>query len=134
MIVILRGLLLFGLFAVWIYSIVDVIRAPQEAVHYLHKLVWLALVILLNPIGPLAWLFLGRPVPIGSRLIPAPADHRPVAPDDSPEFLARLDEEIKRRRRADQLRKGPEQGPEQDRVDDEIKRLEDQFEENDEES
>ena len=127
MLALLRPLLAFAFFALWVYCIVDVIRAHQESVRYIHKLVWLVLVIVLPTVGGLAWLFLGRPDPIGSRLVPQPAPERQVAPDDSPEFLARLDEEIRRRRRADQIPTGA-RDPD---VDDEIERLEEQFDESD---
>jgi hypothetical protein len=129
MLLLLRGLLVVGYFALWFYCVFDVIRTPQEGARYIHKLVWLALVVIAHPIGSLAWLMLGRPVPIGSRLLAQP-DRAAVAPDDSPEYLARLDEEIKRRRRAEQIRGGPEIDP--DVVDNEIERLEKEFRDPDE--
>ena len=47
------GLLIFGIF--------DVIGAESTAVRNLPKLAWLLVVVLLAPIGTVAWLFLGRP-------------------------------------------------------------------------
>lgn len=102
-VLILRVLFFLALIGLWIYCVFDVIRSDAAAVRYMHKLIWLVLVLIFNPVGPLAWLFLGRPDPVGTRLFePKPGRVRP--PDDSPEFLASLDDEIRRRRRADQRR------------------------------
>jgi hypothetical protein len=119
----LRGLVLVAAISIWFYCVFDVIRSEAAAVHHLHKLVWLAFVLLIPTIGALAWLFLGRPEPVGSRLFemrPPP----PRAPDDSPEFLAGLSDEIRRRRRAEQLRSPDE---DRDAVEDEIRRLEEEL-------
>jgi hypothetical protein len=47
------GLLIFGIF--------DVIGCDASEVRNLPKLVWLLLVVVVAPIGTIAWLFLGRP-------------------------------------------------------------------------
>lgn len=120
---IFRGLLLVAAIGIWFYCVFDVIRSETSAVHHLHKLVWLAFVLLIPTVGALAWLFLGRPVPFGSRMF-EPRPSSPRAPDDSPEFLAGLADEIKRRRRAERLRP-PEDDPSS--IDEEIRRLEDEL-------
>jgi phospholipase D-like protein len=116
--------MVLALLVLWVWCVFDVIRAPAEEVRYLHKLVWLLFVVLF-PVGVLAWMFLGRPEPFGSRLIPPPAPSAP-APDDSPDFLKRVDDEIRRRRRKEELRGG---SPERDQreIDDELRRLEEEF-------
>jgi hypothetical protein len=122
-VLILRGLLLVAAFGLWIYCVFDVIRSDATSVRHLHKLIWLVLVILISPIGPLAWLFLGRPHPLGTRLFePKPGLTRP--PDDSPEFLASLDDEIRRRRRAERAR--PSESSPAD-IEEEIRRLEEEL-------
>jgi hypothetical protein len=129
MVILLRYAFILGMLALWVWCSFDVIRSDGERVHYLHKLVWLVFVVVFSPLGALAWLILGRPEPIGSRLIPPPQPSAP-APDDSPEFLRRVDEEIRRRRRAEQLRgERPQASPEipAERVDEELRRLEEQF-------
>ena len=119
----LRGLLLVAVLGLWIYSVFDVIRSDAEAVRYLHKLIWLVLVIFISPVGPLAWLFLGRPQPVGTRLFePRAGAQKP--PDDSPEFLASLDDEIRRRRRTERMR-SPESSPAD--IEEEIRRLEEEL-------
>lgn len=118
-----RGLLFVAAIGIWFYCIFDVVRSETSAVHHLHKLVWLVFVLLIPTIGALAWLFLGRPVPLGSRLF-EPRPSSPRAPDDSPEFLADLAKEIKRRRRAERLRPQEEDAAS---IEDEIRRLEDEL-------
>lgn len=118
----LRGLFLLAVIGLWIYCVFDVIRSDAAVVRYMHKLIWLVLVLLFNPIGSVAWLFLGRPHPIGTRLFqPRPSLDKP--PDDSPEFLASLDDEIRRRRRAE--RKSPKETPAD--IEAEIRRLEEEL-------
>lgn len=118
-----RGLLLVAAIGIWFYCVFDVVRSETSAVHHLHKLVWLAFVLLIPTVGALAWLFLGRPEPLGSRMF-EPRPSAPRAPDDSPEFLAGLADEIKRRRRTERLRPQEEDA---ESIDDEIRRLEDEL-------
>lgn len=127
-VVLLRYAFFLGLFAIWVWSAFDVIRTGAERVRYLHKLVWLAFVVLFPALGVAAWLLLGRPEPIGAKLIPPPRPSAP-APDDSPEFLRRVDDEIRRRRRAEQLRQERGTPPElpDDKIDEELRGLEEQF-------
>jgi flagellar motility protein MotE (MotC chaperone) len=122
-VLLLRGFLFLAVIFVFFYSVFDVIRSEASRVHHLHKLIWLVLVLLFSPIGALAWLFLGRPEPLGSRMFEA--KKRPArAPDDSPEFLAGLSDEIKRRRSAERLRATEEN---RDDIDEEIRRLEEEL-------
>jgi hypothetical protein len=127
MIVLLRGLLMAALVGLWVWSVIDVIRTDAERMQYLHKLIWLALVLLFVPIGAIAWIVIGRPERMGARLFPQERSPMPP-PDDSPEFLRQVDDEIRRRRRADQMR-SPDPSPpvDDDAVNDEIRRLEEEF-------
>jgi hypothetical protein len=82
--------------AVW--ALVDLIQVPKAAVRAMAKPFWAIAIIFLPVVGPLAWLTVGaqrkrfgrggggRPV-------------RPVAPDDDPDFLRKLDEERRREQR-----------------------------------
>lgn len=125
MFILARGLFMVVVIGSWIYAVYDVIRSDQEAVRHLHKLVWLALVVIVPMVGVPAWLFVGKPVPLGSRLtaIFEPRPGGSVPPDDSPEFLARLDDELRRRRRTG--RRAPE--PTAAEIDEEIRRLEEEL-------
>ncbi|MGH2806481.1 MAG: PLDc N-terminal domain-containing protein [Actinomycetota bacterium] len=104
--------------ALWIYCIIDVVSAEDTLVRNLPKIVWLLLVIFLPPIGSVVWLVAGRPERAGFR--PGATNYRrplrAVAPDDDPQFLARLDDEAKRlrtweddlKRREDEMRRREE--------------------------
>jgi len=53
----------FGLviLALWVYCIFDVISTEQSRIQNLPKFIWLLIVVVIPPIGPIAWLLLGRP-------------------------------------------------------------------------
>lgn len=123
MLLLLRGLVVAVALGIWIASVVDVVRSDASAVHHLHKLVWLAFVLLIPLFGAPCWLLLGRPQPLFTRFFEAPRS-APRAPDDSPEFLAKLEDEIRRRRRAEQLRARSDETQD---IDEEIRRLEDEL-------
>ena len=96
-----RFLLLVAAFALHLYVLLDVLRSPGAQVRLLPKGLWLV-VSLLPVVGPVGWLVAGRPVvgpsggggsgPGGITGGPRPG-RGPLAPDDDPEFLKRLDEQ-----------------------------------------
>lgn len=92
-----RGLLFVLLFAFWIYCVIDVIATDAAVIRNLPKMAWLFLVILLPEVGSVAWLLLGRPEGVGF----APGStayrrpRRALGPDDSPDYLRRVDEQIR---------------------------------------
>jgi hypothetical protein len=78
-----------------VFCLIDLAQTPVEDVRALPKPIW-ALILLVPFVGPVLWLAFGRPAASGvltprgtERNHPAGAV-RPVAPDDNPEFLARL--------------------------------------------
>ena len=71
-----------------VYAVVDLTRTPAAQVRTLPKPLWYPVVVLLAPLGPLAWLLLGRPRRTTPALPSAPT--RPVAPDDDEDFLREL--------------------------------------------
>jgi hypothetical protein len=98
----------FGLvlLALWLYGLFDVITTDSVAVRNLPKLVWLVLVVLLGPLGAIAWLALGRPHGDAPRAAPPSRAPRPQGnsrqarprlssrgkpPDDGSDFLARIE-------------------------------------------
>ena len=111
----LAGLLLLGL---WLYCIFDAIASEESLVRNLPKLLWVLIVIFLPTVGSVAWLALGRPERAGAR--PGSTTHRraprPIGPEDSPEVMARTNDEVRRlraweddlRRREDDLRRREE--------------------------
>jgi hypothetical protein len=94
-------LLAVAVVALYIYSMLDLVRAPSAEVRLLPKWLWAVVVLLIFLLGPLMWLVLGRPRAeyppsggdgggSGGR---GPGPRGPVAPDDDPEFLRRIDEQ-----------------------------------------
>ncbi|MER7767967.1 PLD nuclease N-terminal domain-containing protein [Kitasatospora sp. NPDC096140] len=90
--------------AFWVWAFVDCLTTPEDEVKHLPKVVWVLIVLLFPPLGPIAWLIAGKQrgflraaTPDGHPGHPA-ADPgrapgrggRPLAPDDDPEFLASL--------------------------------------------
>lgn len=99
-----RFLIVIALLTLQIYALVDLVRADSDQVRVVPKSLWFV-VWLIPVLGPIAWLLLGRPQvgpssgggggPGGGGGLPGgPRPTRgPVAPDDDPEFLRRLDEQ-----------------------------------------
>ncbi|QBI56047.1 PLD nuclease N-terminal domain-containing protein [Streptomonospora litoralis] len=109
----LAGLITLLTIVVWVYAFFDALTSPAAEVRNLPKVLWLVVIVLFTPVGPLLWLFLGRPrdgdVPEATasdaRSVSAedldPSDFqqaadrdRPLGPDDDPEFLRRLNRRI----------------------------------------
>jgi hypothetical protein len=115
-----RGLPAFLAFLLWVYALFDAIAAESSLVRNLPKMAWIFLVLFFGPIGALAWIILGRPEGVGWR--PGSSDYsaprRPIAPEDEPDFIQRMEErrrlqawEEDLRRREDELRRDrPEDG------------------------
>ncbi|MFF2045981.1 PLD nuclease N-terminal domain-containing protein [Kitasatospora sp. NPDC058170] len=87
--------------ALWVWAFIDCLTAPEDEVKHLPKVVWVIIVLLFPPLGPIAWLVAGkrRGFAPGRSADPAesgrPRDGRPLAPDDDPEFLASLKKDDK---------------------------------------
>ncbi|MFE6051229.1 PLD nuclease N-terminal domain-containing protein [Kitasatospora sp. NPDC056446] len=95
--------------ALWVWAFIDCLTTPEDEVKHLPKVVWVLIVLLFPPLGPIAWLiagkqrgflrtaaadgFPGHPAADGAAGRPggpAARGGRPTAPDDDPEFLASL--------------------------------------------
>lgn len=83
----LYAVLTFVDIAFMIFAFVDVLLAQNWRVRGVPKIVWLVIVLLLSPIGGILWFFIGKE-PLDSESASAP--RRRVAPDDDPDFLARV--------------------------------------------
>lgn len=82
-----------------IFSLIDLAMSPAAAVRQLPKWGWL-LVILVPFAGPVAWLAVGRPTNEGPPSSGQSAPRRPVAPDDDPDFLNRIEQRRQQDERA----------------------------------
>ncbi len=109
--------------ALVLYAMIDCLQTEERRVRNLPKLAWIVLIVIAPIVGPLAWLFAGRPRREGASgtwpLKPGPGPELPraLAPDDDPAFLAKLkktqdDETLLKkweedlRRREEELRRG----------------------------
>lgn len=86
----LRVVAVLVVIALYISFIIDVIRTPSPTVRALRKWVWLLVVIVFPIVGGVLWWIFGRPRRangFGWRR------RQPLAPDDDPTFLKKLEEE-----------------------------------------
>lgn len=118
----MKVLLALVVVAVTVYAVVDCINADDEDRRGLPKGLWLILIVLLPIFGAVAWFLLssaqrrarlaagrgpmsgGYSAPGSSSRGPRPRTSGPVAPDDDPDFLWRIEQE--RRRAAREGRAG----------------------------
>jgi hypothetical protein len=122
----LLPLLFLADLALLVIALIDCLSTDESEMRALPKIVWVFVILLFSPVGPIAWLIAGRPqrvaaTPAGwapGRPLPDPQrPRRQLAPDDDPEFLRGLakqrkeDEDLLRqweadlRRREDELRR-----------------------------
>jgi hypothetical protein len=84
-----------------VFCLIEAIQADPVRVRNLPKWAWILLILFIPYVGPIAWLVAGRPTTTSvERQVPWPSTQtagfpeyerpRQVAPDDDPEFLARL--------------------------------------------
>ncbi|HET7474676.1 MAG TPA: PLD nuclease N-terminal domain-containing protein [Dermatophilaceae bacterium] len=92
-----RVLLALAMLALTIYAAVDCVQTEESSVRGLPKIVWVLLILLFPPAGPIAWFLAGRPkaVPRSGRAGPGGfgRDGRPSGPrgpDDDPDFLRNI--------------------------------------------
>lgn len=110
------GVLWLAYFAFFVYCLLDVVLSEPSLVRNLPKLTWVLIVVIVPLAGGIAWLVAGRP----EHATAAPgstrsrrrgsgrnastrgnsAAHReppPMGPEDDPDFLRRLDEQLRDR-------------------------------------
>ncbi|MGC5167614.1 PLD nuclease N-terminal domain-containing protein [Luteimicrobium sp. DT211] len=105
-----RGLLVLVALGLLVYALTDCVTSQEKKPAGAPKALWILAIILLPVLGPVLWLVLSRsagtsPSPNGGS---RPAG--PVAPDDDPDFLRRLDLERRRREQRDR-RSAPHDDP-----------------------
>lgn len=97
-----RFILVIAGLALHLYVLIDLLRSPSDEVRLLPRWLWF-LVSLLPVAGPVCYLLAGQPRVGpgqgggggggGGGITGGPRPRGPVAPDDDPEFLKRLDEQ-----------------------------------------
>lgn len=123
--------------ALVVIALIDCLSSDEYEIRALPKVVWVFIILLFSPIGPIAYLVAGRPqrATRPARQVWAPGSgfpererprprNRSTAPDDDPEFLGELsrvnreDQEMLKRWEAD-LRRREEELRRRDGTDDE---------------
>ena len=110
----MRIVLIVLVFALTLYALLDCARTPDESMPArMPKYLWITLVVLFPTVGPIAWIIFSRvraaeerggyvePTVWSSQegtTFRRPQRARPTAPDDDPEFLRGLEQDIRRRR------------------------------------
>ena len=110
----MRIVLIVLVFALTLYALLDCARTPDESMPArMPKYLCITLIVLYPTIGPIAWIIVSRvraaeerggyvePTVWSSRegtTFRRPQRARPTAPDDDPEFLRGLEQDIRRRR------------------------------------
>jgi hypothetical protein len=93
-------------FLVWaaftVFSAVDIALIDRSRVRGLPKAAWIVLVVLVPIVGGVLWFAVGR---VRAGDAGRSARRAPVAPDDDPEFLRRLNREKAMEDRIEQLEK-----------------------------
>lgn len=95
----LRGLGFLLILGLTVYALIDCVRADDSDVKGLPKIVWVLLIVLVTPVGPIVWLVAGR-----DRNPRPQLQRHPTAPDDDPEFLRRLSENRRQQAEDERLR------------------------------
>lgn len=101
--------------ALALFALIDLSRSSSVERAEIHPAAWVAIIVLLPVIGPIAWIAVSRtrsaaarnasggttpPRPVPGRPGPRPRRTGPVAPDDDPDFLWRLERDQRRRTQA----------------------------------
>lgn len=129
----MRLFLMVFVIALALYALIDCVRTPEEDMPArMPKHLWITLILMFSTImlGPLAWIITSRVSAAEKRggqlsgglwsaekgvdLHLSRHASAPAAPDDDPEFLRKLDEQVqaeKRRRQRDQLQQNRSQRP-----------------------
>lgn len=110
--------------ALTLYALIDCIRTPKDNMPgKVPKILWILLILLLSPIGAIAWVIVSRvaaaeakggviepniwsseeSVPISFGRKPTP--EQPSAPDDDPEFLEEVSRKLREKQREEYERK-----------------------------
>lgn len=119
-----RVLLFILWLALTLYALIDCVRTPGDNMPgKIPKILWLLLILLITPIGPIAWIIVSRvaaaeakggviepniwssdesvPLSFGHK----PAQEQPSTPDDDPEFLEEVSRKLREKQREEYERK-----------------------------
>jgi hypothetical protein len=96
-----RGILAVLSIVLTVFALADCVQTQDDKVRGVPKWAWIVLIVLIPWVGPLTWLFVGRERSWGKGTAGGSGPRRdgPLAPDEDPDFLRKLDEDIRRERR-----------------------------------
>lgn len=113
----MRALIYLVIIGLAVYALADIATSDERTRHGVPRVAWLVIA-LVPVVGPLIWILArraGRAAGEGGGHAPGgggPAPRGPVAPDDDPEFLWRLEQDrIRREREARRAQGGDPDGP-----------------------
>ena len=75
--------------AVTIFAVVDSAMTSRERVRGISKALWILVILVFPVVGPILWFIIGK-----DRSTGAGKPGRRLGPDDDPEFLRRLEQEL----------------------------------------
>ncbi|WP_344337249.1 PLD nuclease N-terminal domain-containing protein [Brevibacterium salitolerans] len=90
--------------AVMLYSVFDCALRPRDQIAALPKWAWILAILLFPVIGAVLWFVIGRRLPGGSGR--RPQAQGPLAPDDDPDFLKRIAEDVEQQQRRERRERG----------------------------
>lgn len=105
-----RGIIAVLSIALTVFALADCVQTEDDKIRGLPKWAWIVLIVLIPWVGPITWLFVGKDRSDsggGGR----PRREGPLAPDEDPDFLRKLDEDIRRERREKKQRGPDSEGP-----------------------
>ncbi|HEX7352380.1 PLD nuclease N-terminal domain-containing protein [Brachybacterium sp.] len=100
-----RGIIAVLSIALTVFALADCVQTEDEKVRGLPKWAWIVLIVLIPWVGPITWLFVGKERSSGTG---RQQRKGPTAPDEDPDFLRQLDEDIRRERRERREQDGDE--------------------------
>lgn len=105
----LRGLVAVLSIALTVFALADCVQTEDDKIRGIPKWAWIVLIVLLPWVGPITWLVVGKDR-TGGPAPKRPQRRGPSAPDEDPDFLRKLDEDIRRERR-ERGQNGSGEGP-----------------------
>ncbi|ASK65211.1 hypothetical protein CFK39_04505 [Brachybacterium avium] len=91
-----RGIIAVLSIALTVFALADCVQTEDDKTRGLPKWAWIVLIVLIPWVGPITWLFVGRERTLGGEQTRRTG---PLAPDEDPDFLRQLDDDIRRERR-----------------------------------
>ncbi len=92
--------------AITLYSVFDCALRPRDRIAALPKWAWILAILIFPLIGAGLWFFLGRRTPGGGGGGVPRRQTGPIAPDDDPDFLRRIAEDVEQQQRRERRERG----------------------------